>query len=132
MTTRVKRITELARGSQQIDLPWSGTSHAVGAKLLREYAERIGLKSAFTIHDRSDAADLMNLVRQDLGLSATKITFSVQGHVPEDLFVRRQFANAIKGCIGKTILMVRHLEAGIAKALSQIYGSETPTGYSRL
>src|ERR1700692_3828672 len=31
---------------------WSGTFHAVGARLLRDYAERIGLPRAFTIHDR--------------------------------------------------------------------------------
>ena len=41
--------------------------HAVGARLLREYADAIGLDRAFTIHDREDSADLMNLVRHDLG-----------------------------------------------------------------
>ena len=75
MTNRVKRITEAALGGQQIDLPWSGTFHAVGAKLIREYAAQIGLKPSFTILDRSDAADLMNLVRQDLGLSAKEFPF---------------------------------------------------------
>jgi len=38
-----------------------------GARLLREYAEAIGLDRAFTIHDREDSADLMNLVRHDCG-----------------------------------------------------------------
>ncbi len=75
MTNRVKRIAEAALGGQQIDLLWSGTFHAVGAKLIREYAAQIGLKPSFTILDRSDAADLMNLVRQDLGLSAKKSLF---------------------------------------------------------
>src|ERR1035437_287780 len=75
MTNRVKRITEVALGGQQIDLPWSGTFHAVGAKLIREYVDKIGLKPSFTIHDRSDAADLMNLVRQDLGLSTKESPF---------------------------------------------------------
>ena len=75
MTNRVKRITETALGGQQIDLPWSGTFHAVGAKLIREYADQIGLKPSFTILDRSDAADLMNLVREDLRLSAKETPF---------------------------------------------------------
>jgi DNA helicase-2/ATP-dependent DNA helicase PcrA len=39
----------------------------VGARLLREFAGRIGLDPAFTIHDREDSADLMNLVRHELG-----------------------------------------------------------------
>ena len=66
MIRRVKRITATTLGSQQVDLPWSGTFHAIGARLLREYATQIGLKPSFTILDRSDAADLMDLVRHDL------------------------------------------------------------------
>jgi DNA helicase II / ATP-dependent DNA helicase PcrA len=56
-------------------LTWAGTFHAIGARLLREYAPRIGLEPAFTIHDREDSADLMNLVRHDLGLSAKESRF---------------------------------------------------------
>ncbi len=52
-------------------IEWSGTFHAVGAKLLRLHAESIGLQPGFSILDRSDAADLMDLVRDDLGLSRT-------------------------------------------------------------
>ena len=40
-------------------LTWAGTFHAVGARLLREYAEEIGLQPNFTIHDREDSADLI-------------------------------------------------------------------------
>jgi DNA helicase-2/ATP-dependent DNA helicase PcrA len=56
-------------------LSWSGTFHAIGARLLREYAEEIGLDRAFTIHDREDSSDLMNLLRHDLGLSKTEERF---------------------------------------------------------
>ena len=35
-------------------LSWAGTFHAVGARLLREYADQIGIDPAFTIHDRED------------------------------------------------------------------------------
>src|SRR6516162_679980 len=66
MIRRVKRITATALGSQHVDLSWSGTFHAIGARLLREYALLIGLKPSFTILDRSDA-DLMDLVRHELG-----------------------------------------------------------------
>ena len=75
MTERVKKVTEAALGGRQIELPWSGTFHGIGARLIREYADRIGLKRAFTILDQPDAADLMNLVRQDLGLSAMESPF---------------------------------------------------------
>jgi len=56
-------------------LTWAGTFHAIGARLLREYAEQIGLDRAFTIHDREDSADLVNLVRHDLGFSKTEERF---------------------------------------------------------
>ena len=75
MIRRVKRITAKVIGTQQVDLPWSGTFHAIGARLLREYATQIGLKPSFTILDRSDAADLMDLVRHDLGQSTKASRF---------------------------------------------------------
>ena len=75
MTGRVNRITAAALGTGQMEFPWSGTFHAVGARLLREYANRIGLNPSFTILDRSDAADLMDVARHDLDLSATETRF---------------------------------------------------------
>ncbi len=68
-----------ARGAVTDGLAWAGTFHAIGARLLREYAETIGLAPAFTIHDREDSADLMNLVRHDLGFSKTEKRFPTKG-----------------------------------------------------
>lgn len=61
----------LGRGTSAalLRLPYAGTFHSVGARLLRAYAERIGLDPAFTILDRGDAADLMGWVRQEAGLA---------------------------------------------------------------
>jgi DNA helicase-2/ATP-dependent DNA helicase PcrA len=53
---------------------YAGTFHAIGAKLLREYATRLGLDPQFTIHDREDSADLMNWARHE-GLGDTKERF---------------------------------------------------------
>jgi DNA helicase-2/ATP-dependent DNA helicase PcrA len=71
MQRRVDRIvaSAMAEGARPTSMPWSGTFHAVGARLLRMYAHAIGLDPAFTIHDREDSADLMNLIRHELGLS---------------------------------------------------------------
>jgi DNA helicase II / ATP-dependent DNA helicase PcrA len=60
-------------------LSWAGTFHAIGARLLREYAETIGLAPAFTIHDREDSADLVNLARYDLGYSKMEKRFPAKG-----------------------------------------------------
>jgi len=54
---------------------YSGTFHAIGARLLREYAPRLGLDPQFTIHDREDSADLMNWARHEAGLTETKDRF---------------------------------------------------------
>jgi DNA helicase-2/ATP-dependent DNA helicase PcrA len=79
MSRRVERITANAMreraSAMKASISWSGTFHAVGARLLREYAERVGLERAFTIHDRQDSADLMNLIRHDLGYSQTEKRF---------------------------------------------------------
>jgi DNA helicase-2/ATP-dependent DNA helicase PcrA len=61
------------------EMPWAGTFHGIGARLLREHAARIGLSDAFSILDRSDAEDLMALVRQRSGLSSTHKRFPLKG-----------------------------------------------------
>ncbi len=60
-------------------LPWAGTFHGIGARLLREYAAHIGLQENFTIHDRGDAEDLMGLVRNDIGLASMERRFPRKG-----------------------------------------------------
>jgi DNA helicase-2/ATP-dependent DNA helicase PcrA len=76
MTRRVERIARSVLGDKAAimtdALTWAGTFHGIGARLLREHAEQIGLDPAFTIHDREDSADLMNLVRHELGFSKTQ------------------------------------------------------------
>jgi DNA helicase-2/ATP-dependent DNA helicase PcrA len=78
MKRRVELITAAALGSSQLDLSWSGTFHAIGARLLREYAHQIGFEPSFTIHDRSDSADMMNLIRHDLGQSQKETRFPLK------------------------------------------------------
>ncbi|MFC0133201.1 ATP-dependent DNA helicase [Massilia eurypsychrophila] len=68
------------RGSQApTSLPWAGTFHSIGARLLRQYAGRIGLEESFTIHDRGDSEDLMGMVRHDIGLTQTQKRFPLKG-----------------------------------------------------
>ena len=79
LARRVQRISAQVLGTSSKSmtdaLTWAGTFHGIGARLLRESADRIGLASSFTIHDREDSADLMNLVRHQYGLSKTESRF---------------------------------------------------------
>src|SRR3982751_5750580 len=83
MARRVERISGevLGRDASVIAdaLAWAGTFHGIGARLLRDYALTIGLDPAFTIHDREDSADLMNLVRHELGFSRKESRFPTKG-----------------------------------------------------
>src|SRR5262245_22267795 len=77
MTRRAASILgEVRRECQKLMEPvvatginWSGTFHGIANRLLRLHAHTIGLDPSFTVLDRSDSADLMNLVRNDLGFS---------------------------------------------------------------
>lgn len=79
MTRRVEHICAMAlKGRAYVSagsIDWSGTFHAIGAKLLRLHADSIGLNPGFSILDRSDAADLMDLVRDELGFSEARNRF---------------------------------------------------------
>jgi len=83
LARRVQRISAQVLGTSSKPvtdaLTWAGTFHAIGARLLRESADRIGLASSVTIHDREDSADLMNFVRHQCGLSKTESRFPTKG-----------------------------------------------------
>ncbi len=83
MTRRAGLVLSQTVGTRsprpKVDLSWAGTFHSVGARLLREYADRIGLNDSFTIHDRGDSEDLLAIVRHQLGLSETKHRFPTKG-----------------------------------------------------
>jgi len=75
MTSRAERVA--ADGGSGIDASriWSGTFHAVGNRLLRLHGRALGLDPSFTVLDQSDAADVMNLLRDELGFSARERRF---------------------------------------------------------
>ncbi len=75
----LQKVLGFTASTQAPSLPWAGTFHAIGARLLREHAALIGLDESFTIHDRGDAEDLMGLLRHDLGLSSTVKRFPMKG-----------------------------------------------------
>src|SRR5690606_8830533 len=75
----LRRVMKLQPSQQAPSLPWAGTFHSIGARLLRDCATRIGLSESFTIHDRGDAEDLMGMVRHEAGLSSTTERFPLKG-----------------------------------------------------
>ena len=75
MTRRAQRVVGEAMRSgggahPELRLPWSGTFHAVANRLIRQHCRRLGLTESFSVLDRGDAADLLDVVRHERGLSA--------------------------------------------------------------
>ncbi len=80
MGDRARRIVgnalRVTGGSERsVRLPWSGTFHGIANRLLREYAANVGLDPSFSVLDRGDAADLVDVARQELGLSRLQRRF---------------------------------------------------------
>ena len=49
---------------------WGGTFHAVSNRLLRMYGKAIKLSPGFTVADEGDSADLLGMIRNDLGFAS--------------------------------------------------------------
>jgi DNA helicase-2/ATP-dependent DNA helicase PcrA len=64
MLSRAEALT----GERSVGRVWGGTFHATANRLLRMHGGALGLSSAFTVLDRTDTADLMDLIRGELGL----------------------------------------------------------------
>jgi DNA helicase II / ATP-dependent DNA helicase PcrA len=84
MTRRTQQILAASRGGVTFGvdaelLPWSGTFHSISNRLLRQYAASLALNPAFTVLDRTDSADLMDVVRSDLGLACARSRFPQKG-----------------------------------------------------
>ncbi len=66
MRQRIAQITPYSSGI------WMHTFHALGAKLLRQHGELIGIKKDFLIYDVDDQKKLITLILKELGLENDK------------------------------------------------------------
>ncbi len=99
----VNQVRKDKRGAAPGDLTWSGTFHAIGNRLLRLHSSAISLDPAFTVLDRSDAADMLDLTRGELNLAAKRKRFPrkstclaiyskvVNSRAPLDLCLKESF-----------------------------------------
>lgn len=73
MIRRVESIVSEAAGDsggRAGGLAWAGTFHSIANRLLRRYAATLNLDPGFSILDRGDAADFMDVIRHEQGLSS--------------------------------------------------------------
>ena len=54
---------------------WGGTFHSMANRLLRTYGRVVGLSPDFTVMDESDSADMLGLIRAQMGLTSKEKRF---------------------------------------------------------
>lgn len=96
-------------------MPWLGTFHSIGVKLLRRHAELVGLRSDFTILDTDDVVRLIKQIIQAEGLDDKR-------------WPAKQFAGMIDGWKNKG-LDPAQIPEGDARAFANGKGRELYAAY---
>jgi DNA helicase II / ATP-dependent DNA helicase PcrA len=109
-----ERIGVLVGGAVE-GMPWLGTFHSIGVKLLRRHAELVGLKSDFTILDTDDVVRLIKQLIQAEGLDDKR-------------WPAKQFAGMIDGWKNKG-LTPPDIPEGDSRAFANGKGRELYTAY---
>jgi DNA helicase-2/ATP-dependent DNA helicase PcrA len=109
-----ERIGVLVGGAVE-GMPWLGTFHSIGVKLLRRHAELAGLRSDFTILDTDDVIRLVKQLIQAEGLDDKR-------------WPARQFAGMIDGWKNKG-LTPKDVPEGDARAFGNGKGRELYAAY---
>jgi len=72
----LRRASEIiGRSASPNGRVWGGTFHATANRLLRIYGPAAGLEREFTVMDRSDAEDMLDMTRHELGLDSRERRF---------------------------------------------------------
>jgi DNA helicase-2/ATP-dependent DNA helicase PcrA len=110
MRERVGALTGVVEG-----MPWMGTFHSIGAKVLRRHAELVGLKPNFTILDTDDQIRLLKQILQ-------------AENIDEKRWPARALAGQIDGWKNRG-LDPAHVPAGEAAAFANGRGAELYRAY---
>src|SRR3569623_1039871 len=102
LTTRIAHLLSPRKARSGEGMPWLGTFHSIGARLLRRHAELVGLRSDFTILDTDDQ---IRLIKQLIEVE----------NLDEKRWPARQFAGMLDNWKNRGILPkdVTPAEAGV-------------------
>ena len=93
-------------------MPWMGTFHSLGAKIIRNHAEAIGLKSSFTILDKDDQVALIKQILKSEGLDQSQIS-------PK--YVQSKIDNWKNKALNPKDINAQHLDSFIDDKVANIY-----------
>jgi DNA helicase II / ATP-dependent DNA helicase PcrA len=98
-------------------MPWLGTFHSIGVKILRRHAELVGLKSGFTILDREDQIRLIKQVIE-------------AGDIDTDRWPARHFAALVERWKNRGLTPDK-VSAGEDRAFAEGKGRDLYTAYQK-
>lgn len=75
MIERVTRLRQGYGGQGEAGLPWSGTFHHIGYRLLKKYATFLGYKNNFSVLDSDDSLELIKLCLKQEGIDRKEKRF---------------------------------------------------------
>jgi DNA helicase-2/ATP-dependent DNA helicase PcrA len=106
---------------QGVSRVWGGTFHAVANRLLRIYGQAIGIAPDFTVIDAGDAADMMNLIRTELGLTKRDRRF------PRKETLNKIYSHTVNAQAGLNAVVTKHFPWCIRdqEAIRQIFDQYT-------
>ena len=93
-------------------MPWMGTFHSLGAKIIRNHAEAIGLKSSFTILDKDYQVALIKQILKSEGLDQSQIS-------PK--YVQSKIDNWKNKALNPNDINAQHLDSFIDDKVANIY-----------
>jgi DNA helicase II / ATP-dependent DNA helicase PcrA len=96
-------------------LQWTGTFHSIGNRLLRHYARHLKLDPQFSVIDRADAADLLDGLRQELGLAAKEQRFPRKETCLQIYSYRVNTGRALKDTLAEQYPWCAQWEADLSK-----------------
>lgn len=94
MTERVKELTNLDQG-----LPWAGTFHSIGYKILREHAEELGFEENFSILDTSDSGKILKTCLERMSIDTSQDKFPSAGKLQSLISYARNSDSTIESVL---------------------------------
>src|SRR5947209_12798366 len=89
---------------------WVSTFHSLGARLLRQYGDRLDLDRHFTIYDQADRAKLVKMALEDAGIDNARFTPETIGSAiskaKNQLLGPERYAERARDFYGQTVARV--------------------------
>ena len=128
MVSRAERLTR----KDDPGRVWGGTFHAVGNRLLRIHGRALGLTPDFTVLDQADGADVMNLLRDELGFSSRERRFPRKDTLAAIYSRTVNAGERLVDVLQRPLSVVPRRSRGDPRHLPRLHRAQAPSARPRL